>query len=382
MDVDSDTPRFHRQKSKGQGPIHPLVVVVALCAAASCRDSAALSDRPLLTDGAKELDRGVLDLGRRDMPSADHTGYDGQAADGFDQADLGRDAQTSDRSPSDSNTQMPPWGAPWDKVLFEDDFEAQAADWNLGQGPLITPVSQLGQWGILESNRKTCAELGCGACSSLPTHADGYVTHLDPTGGVNGGKALRWVMKRGCAVRQYPGSIDWRLPVATYRDVYFGFDLKVDPAWKTTGAQQCKFPLWVALGENRLEGKIWVVNRNMTMPGDSQIELFHLTATPNNGWFRSGISDREFADGRWHRLEFHIRLNQAEGSGDGEMRAWFDGQARGSIDNLTFWPSTGSNSRWIYAIRLQLGNCSANVEDWANEQWAGFWIDNFRGTAQ
>lgn len=265
------------------------------------------------------------------------------------------------------------------QVLFQDDFEGQNPAWNLGDGPPVTPAGQVGTWGYLSSNRKTCAQLGCGNCGTLPADADDYITYLDETGGFNGSQALRWVMKAGCSTSSYPGSVDWRPPVSTYKELYFGFHLKVDPEWKTTGAQQCKFPLWIALGDNVLEGKIWVVNRDMTMPQASQIEMFHVTATPNNGWFKTGISVSEFGDGNWHWLEFRVKLNTNSGGNDGLMTSWYDGVQQGTRTGLTFWPSTGSQSDYIYAVRFMLGNCSSSIGEWANLNWAGWSIDNFKG---
>ncbi|MBT8085980.1 MAG: hypothetical protein KJN72_12195 [Woeseia sp.] len=264
-------------------------------------------------------------------------------------------------------------------VIFQDNFDSQSAAWNLGQGALPTPAGQSGTWGYLASNRKTCTQLGCGNCNTLPADADDNILYMDDNGGMNGTQALRWVMKNGCSINDYPASLDWRIPVSAYKEIYFGFHLKMDPEWKTTGPQQCKFPLWIALGDSALEGKIWVVNRDMTMPPSSNIELFHITATPNFGWFKSGITVAEYGDGQWHWLEFRIKLNSTSGGTDGLMTAWIDGVQQGTRTNLTFWPSTGSQSDWIYAIRFMIGNCSSGVNAWANPNWAGFRVDNFKG---
>lgn len=264
-------------------------------------------------------------------------------------------------------------------VIFEDNFDSLPSTWNLGQGAPATPAGQTGTWGYLASNRKTCTQLGCGNCGTLPPDADDHILYLDDIGGINGSQAMRWVMKANCSVDDYPGSLDWRLPVAAYKEIYFGFHLKVDPEWKTTGAQQCKFPLWIALGTSALEGKIWVVNRDMTMPSSSNIEMFHLMATPNANWFKTGITVSEFGDGQWHWLEFRIKLNTTSGGNDGLLTAWFDGVQQGARTELNFWPSTASASNWIYAIRFMLGNCSSGVGGWANPDWAGFTVDNFKG---
>jgi hypothetical protein len=264
-------------------------------------------------------------------------------------------------------------------VLFEDDFEAQSSTWNIGKGAPQTPSGQTGTWSYLKSNVKTCSELQCGSCERLPRHADNHILYMDNNGGVGGGQALRWVMKRGCSISQYPGSVEWKLPSKSYREVYFGFHLKVDPSWKTTGSEQCKWPFWIALGDSALEGRIWTINHDMTMPASSQIGLFHLTATPNYGWFNTGIRAGDFADGTWHWLEFRIKLNSSSGGSDGVMTAWLDGVKTGTRTGLTFWPSTGSQSDYIYSVRLMLGNCRGSVESWANSDWAGYWIDNFKG---
>ena len=277
-------------------------------------------------------------------------------------------------------TQTVMFASPWSYggVIFEDDFDSQPSTWNLGQGAPITPAGQVGTWGYLGSNVRTCSSLGCSNCSDLPADADDYVTYMDDTGGVNSSQALRWVMKNDCSIDDYPGSIDWRLPLNTYKETYFGFHLKVDPEWKTTGSEQCKFPFWIALGDKPLEGRVWGTNQDMTMPGDSPLGFAHVMATPGYRWLTE-VTDSEFADGEWHWIEFRIKLNTFNGSEDGVMTLWFDGIQRSTLTGLTFWPSTASQSDWIYAIRLQLGNCSGTAESWANSNWAGFWIDNFKG---
>lgn len=95
----------------------------------------------------------------------------------------------------------------------------------------------------------------------------------------------------------------------------------------------------------------------------------YLGAAPMD-WYNAGAP----GDGRWHSLEWYVKLNSSGGVADGTARFWFDGALVHDQRNIA-WVSAGEDpGAWLWN-HTWIGGNNSNTYLPANEQW--YAVDDF-----
>lgn len=274
-------------------------------------------------------------------------------------------------------------------VIFQDDFENQAAGWNVGDGPLSTPVGQNGEWDVWEVKRFT--SMGCPASpAGLPASADGYVVYLRPNGGYNGTKGVA-INVASCMtdLNGWVGGTRWVAPAASnYADLYIGSHVKLDQGIGVLGNDGWwKMGWWIV---NNTDNNIYwdFINNNPSEWNNNLVGSSDSWAFASGGmWECSGLDwanampQEAVFDGEWHWIEHHIKYNTASALSDAVYQVWLDGDLVYEKNNFRTW-CAGSIPKitWVYFyIGNACGpdNCGGQAR-YANSSAEGINFDNIK----
>jgi hypothetical protein len=196
---------------------------------------------------------------------------------------------------------------------------------------------------------------------------DASALQFDPASGVDGSGALqiRWsaaAPSAGCAD-------DSQLLEASFapaREIVVQYSVRYTPGFvfDWTGHEPCSgnakklFLLWAREGS-----RFVFINENgvLGIGSDHDHPLFAQNRAV-------GVTPRELADGRWHRITFRVRQGSSPDAADGSVHGWIDGVQRWSYDGIVTHNAGGyylfkmpatfnsgspvAQSEWLDALRV------------------------------
>lgn len=171
--------------------------------------------------------------------------------------------------------------------------------------------------------------------------------HADPLagdGGTSGALRMDWPRSTTCS-DEWTG-LDRAIPGAP-TELYIQFSVRYQPGfqfdWRNAGASPCDgnakklFLVWS--GDNR--SRFMYVSEDHELRAASDYENGLGTSRSQNTG--PAMSLEQYADGKWHRVTFHIKQSSSITATDGFLYGWIDGVRRWSRPN---WAS-GSVGGWV-----------------------------------
>ena len=297
-------------------------------------------------------------------------------------------------------------------IIFQEDFNSQA-DWNADNqfawiegSPPTAKVPP--NWSFF---RNMPGAAGLNPCVSIRQLPNGVPDHTGSTG-----KALV-IYNESVSNVNWPG--DGILgkyfgPTANYQELYVRFWLRTQPRWQTVAGAQSKvfrvlhwdggdnifqfFPtgqsapiyLWdfVTMGSSSSGAN--KAGYQSAYRGDPQETNYYLTAGGQwyettdyfFGWnvkvgrslasttFLPWVNPTDpgiYADGQWHRYDFHLKLNDI-GKANGIMEFSYDGELKESHDDVV-WKTSGSGADIGWNAVSFGGNSNNTFSATNSEQW-------------
>lgn len=298
-------------------------------------------------------------------------------------------------------------------IIFQENFNAQA-DWNASNqlsGVEGSPPTSKAppNWSFF---RSIPGAAGLNPCVSIRQLPKGVSDHMGGTGG----KALV-IYNESINNANWPGDgILGRYfgPTANYQELYVRFWLRTQPRWQTIAGAQSKifrvlhwdggdnifqfFPtgqsapiyLWDLITMGSSSSGANKAGYQSAYRGDPQETNYYLSASGQwyettdyyFGWngkvgrtladttFRPWVNPHDpgiYADGQWHRYDFHLKLNDI-GQANGIMEFSYDDTLKESHDDVV-WKTSGARADIGWNVVAFGGNSNNTFSSTNAEQW-------------
>lgn len=232
------------------------------------------------------------------------------------------------------------------EIIFQDDFESEASDWECGDGQLLN-------W-----------DDGWISCDS--TVGFGYEWKMGQ--GHNSNNAVYSWKKSGVPNGYRSESQKWFSGTELSNDVYHRWYMKVPPASEYDKAIEHGFKFWRYI--TRENGYSNPPEVYLNVHDSSTFATSNLVTYDGENGYKTLVPISSFNDGAWHCHELHLKLND-NGLSNGIIEYWLDGVKMASHAGLNF----GSVSDMqVYRMGVGIGNVSDS--DWYQAEWSAIGFDD------
>jgi hypothetical protein len=260
-------------------------------------------------------------------------------------------------------------------VIFQDDFDTPAE---------LTTCADGLRTGYTNS----------AACDSSTYDSATYYCAEISTGG-RSGSSLKFWRRNGIW-----GNTSWSTPADCggwgkyftetefnnhYKELFIRWYVKIPPDWNAylaAGGNSFKLNR-ILFGSSPLEAKTWFMNIN----GDTFKEgnfMFYNASMGGVYYTTKTVSELGVNDGKWHSLEWHLKLNSTTGSTDGGWAFYVDGEEV-QIDTLS-GPSYGvwgvntgalTDDYFTSCLPPGIGNIVGGYWTFPTDGWYAFEFDDY-----